>query len=69
MTLMVVTSDQIRELRLSLGETMAAFGERLGVSESTVSLWESGQRHPKFATLMKINQIKRPKDKAKAALA
>lgn len=53
------TPEKIRELRKSLGLTMLGFAELLGVSESTVSLWEAGSRHPKYDTLVKIDEIAR----------
>lgn len=51
------TAERIRELRLAMGMTMAGFGDLLGVAESTVSLWESGRRHPKFATQVRLNEL------------
>lgn len=45
---------RIRELRRQHGITMKEFGDKIGVSESTVSLYETGKRDPNFQTLLKI---------------
>jgi transcriptional regulator with XRE-family HTH domain len=51
------TGPEIRELRAALGLTMKQLGARLGVAESTVSLWEASKRHPRFETLVKLNEL------------
>ena len=40
---MVLQPQAIRALRRSLGLTQAAFGDRLGVTNVTVSRWEIGR--------------------------
>lgn len=44
---------RIRELRESLGQTQSAFGEMLGVDQSTVARWENGHvpKEPHVARL------------------
>ena len=44
-----ITPDYIRKIRKSLALTQAKFGERLGVSASTVSAWERGKSKPQPA--------------------
>lgn len=62
------TGDEIRQLRLALGKTMKEFGALFDVTESTVSVWESGRCHPRFDTLVELNEMatKVAKQRAKA---
>lgn len=46
--------DNLRILRKKKGLSLKALGEILGLSESTVSLYESGKRQPDNNTLIKI---------------
>ena len=43
--------EQIKQLRLSLSMTQAAFGSQLGVSKQCVSNWEKGIIRPSIETL------------------
>lgn len=45
---------RLRELRKEYGLTLKRFGEIIGVSESTVSLYETGKRQPDLEMLIKI---------------
>ena len=38
---------RVRRLRRHLGETQAAFADRLGTNQQTVSEWERGARQPR----------------------
>ena len=38
---------RVRQLRRHLGETQAAFADRLGTNQQTVSEWERGARQPR----------------------
>lgn len=49
-------NSRIREVRKFLKLTLAEFGSRLGVDNSTVSLWESGRRNPSPATIKAISR-------------
>ncbi len=49
--------DEIKQLRLEAGMTLAAFGREMGVSESTACYWELGRQHPRFDTLVKLNKF------------
>lgn len=53
----LVTPEYLIELRKSLGLTMQAFGDKLGVKRSTVCYWEKGKSHPRFTVLEKINVL------------
>lgn len=41
-----ITPTWIHEIRDALGMTQEQLAARLGVSQGTVALWESGQRNP-----------------------
>lgn len=45
---------KLRELRKGHGLSMKELGNILGLSESTISLYENGKREPDIATLIKI---------------
>lgn len=45
---------KLREIRKRAGVTMKALGLQIGVSESTISLYESGRRCPDVQTLIRI---------------
>lgn len=45
---------RLKELRKDANITMKKFGEIIGVSESTISLYESGKRQPDYNTLERI---------------
>lgn len=47
----------IRELRKQCGLTMRELGEKIGVSESTISLYETGKREPNYETLLKMAEL------------
>jgi DNA-binding transcriptional regulator YiaG len=55
--LFMFTPKQIEEIRQALGLTVAEFAERLGVDRNAVYLWESGQRHPRYETLLTLNRL------------
>lgn len=47
----------IRELRKAAGLTQAKFAEAMGVTQSTVSQWESGQVLPDTAKIPKLAKV------------
>ena len=47
---------RIKEIRLESGLTQQKFGERLSVSQDTVSLWENGKCVPTTEFLIAISQ-------------
>lgn len=47
----------IRRLRDDIGWTQAKLGEKLGVAESTISLYESDKREPDVATIKRLADI------------
>ena len=52
-----MTPDEIRALRKSLNESQTVFGERFGVSQQTVLLWEKGRRNPSAAVIKIMEKI------------
>lgn len=48
---------EIAALRNRLGESLKKFGERFGVSESTVHTWETGKRHPQWGNMTELNKL------------
>ena len=48
---------QIRNLRLSLGETMEEFGTRFNTSKGTINNWEKGRNLPNKENLLKIANL------------
>ena len=47
-------ANNIRALRKSAGITMKQFGKLMGVSESTISLYETGKNEPDISMLKKM---------------
>ena len=48
-------AGEIRALRVRLKLTMAQLGEKVGVSQSTITAWESGE---KFATKEHVDKLR-----------
>ena len=46
---------KLREIRKLAGLTMKELGDRIGCSESAISQYETGKRHPDYETLLKIS--------------
>ncbi len=53
----IVVPNNIRNLRMFFNLYQKQFGKMFGVSESTISYWESGKRKPKEKTrlILEIN--------------
>lgn len=49
--------NTIKEKREAVGLTQAELAEKIGVDTSTVCLWESGKREPKFTSVMKMAKV------------
>ena len=47
---------RIKEIRLESGLTQQKFGERLSVSQDTVSLWENGKSLPTAEFLIALSR-------------
>ena len=43
--------DRLRDLRLQRGYSQVGLGKKLGLSNSTISMYERGERKPDFETL------------------
>ncbi len=50
-------AQTLRGLRMQQGLTQPQLAQRLGVSRSTVSMYERGEREPDFATLSRIADL------------
>lgn len=48
---------RIKDIRLSLGESMEEFGKRFDTSKGTVNNWEKGRNLPNKANLLKIAKL------------
>lgn len=48
---------RIKDIRLSLGESMEEFGKRFDTSKGTVNNWEKGRNLPNKANLLKIANL------------
>ncbi len=57
-SMLMLTAKDILGLRLALGLTPTAFAARLGVSASTVCLWENDKRHPRYEMMLKLNELR-----------
>jgi len=56
--MVMLTKDDIKELRLALGDTAAEFAARLGVSEDCIWRWERGNRHPTYKRMLQLNELR-----------
>ena len=54
---MKTTGEQIKSIRLELGETLEEFGARFNTSKVTVFNWEKGRNLPNKSNLKKIAEI------------
>ena len=54
---MKTTGEQIKDIRLELGETLEEFGARFNTSKVTVFKWEKGRNLPNKSNLKKIAEI------------
>lgn len=50
-------SDNLKRLREARGLSQYQLSQRLGVSQSTIGMWESGRREPNYATTKKISSF------------
>ena len=53
---MTLVSKRIKEIRLDNKLTRAQFGEKLAVSQDTVSLWENGKSLPATEYVIAISK-------------
>ena len=53
----MLTPEQIHELRLALGMSPEKFADLLGVSWSTVYMWERGETHPRYKKMLHLNKL------------
>jgi DNA-binding transcriptional regulator YiaG len=55
--MVMLTKEQIRELRDALELSVYDFAKKLGVSIDAVYRWERGQRHPSWRQMQKLNKM------------
>jgi transcriptional regulator with XRE-family HTH domain len=53
----MLTGKTIRALRLKLGMTGIELANKLGVTENAVRRWEMEDRHPRWETMEKLNEL------------
>ncbi len=53
---MNLTGDRIKKLRKSHGFTQSQLAQKLGVSPSTIGMYEQGRRNPDSSMLVKIGE-------------
>ena len=51
---MYVSGEKIKEYRKQLGLTQVQLAKRLGITQGTLALYETGKRHPKIETVKRI---------------
>lgn len=56
--MLMLTHLQIRELRLGMGLSPEKFAELLGVTWSTVYMWERNETHPRYKKMLMLNEFK-----------
>ncbi len=53
-----MTAQDIESFRRSLGLSQAALADRLGVSQASVSQWESGKKRPRKTVIKLLETIR-----------
>lgn len=54
---MAIFAERIKELRMERGYTHKQLADLLGISESSVSMWETGQRSPTKNRMYRIAEL------------
>ena len=49
--------QRIKEIRMAHGYSQRDLAEKIGVSSSTVAMWETGKRTPDFDTLIRLSDL------------
>jgi len=52
-----MSAERIKQLRKQMGYTQVAFADTLGVSVSTIAMWETGKRYPSFKHLNEMSSL------------
>ena len=58
-----ITSEQVKEVRVTLGLTQVEFASQVGVSQPLVAMWENGKREPSGPAAIVLSQLKDKADK------
>lgn len=56
---MKISTEKIKQLRVSIGDSQAEFAERLGVSLRSIANYESGDSKPRPKTVLKMLEIQK----------
>ena len=48
---------KIKEFRIALGMTQSELAAKMGVSQATIGMWETGDRMPRASKLQKLAEI------------
>lgn len=48
---------RIKEIRIALGMTQSELAVKMGVSQATIGMWETGARMPRASKLQKLAKI------------
>lgn len=59
------TAEKIRELRAQISWSANDLARFLGVCENAVRRWEMGDRHPRWDTITRLNELQEIADKSK----
>lgn len=59
-----ITPDWIKQVRSDLALTQEQFAIRLGVSQGSVALWESGERNPSGSARILLEMLGLEADRA-----
>ena len=51
------TPKKLRKYRMDHGYTIYSLADRMGVSYSSVSYWENGEKFPKHGKILELEQI------------
>jgi DNA-binding transcriptional regulator YiaG len=55
--MILMTKEQIILLRKTMGLSPTRFAVMLGVTENAVRRWEMGDRHPRWETAERMNEL------------
>ncbi len=55
--MLMLTSQDIRKIREEMGWSATALAAKLGVTENAVRRWECGNRHPRYDTMVQLNEL------------
>lgn len=54
----MLTGEEIKSIREKLNWSSTEMGAYLGVTAAAIWYWETGERHPRWDTMVKINDLR-----------